>query len=90
MYSNEAKTKDQKYKTAMLYYMAHSRSARLELQKIFYDTVWYNRRDGGFMMAYNSGANLNQGKLIEFGKTKQIFENPKEELTENYMTGRFG
>ena len=30
------------------------------------------------------------GKLIEFGKTKQIFENPKEELTENYMTGRFG
>lgn len=30
------------------------------------------------------------GKLIEFGKTKQIFETPKEELTENYMTGRFG
>jgi phosphate transport system ATP-binding protein len=30
------------------------------------------------------------GKLIEFGKTKQIFENPQEELTENYMTGRFG
>lgn len=30
------------------------------------------------------------GKLIEFGKTKQIFENPREELTENYITGRFG
>jgi phosphate transport system ATP-binding protein len=30
------------------------------------------------------------GKLIEFGATKQIFEKPKEELTENYMTGRFG
>ncbi|MFO8050402.1 MAG: phosphate ABC transporter ATP-binding protein PstB [Thermoplasmatota archaeon] len=30
------------------------------------------------------------GKMIEFGKTKQIFENPKEELTENYITGRFG
>jgi len=30
------------------------------------------------------------GKLIEFGSTKQIFENPKEELTENYITGRFG
>ena len=30
------------------------------------------------------------GKLIEFGVTKQIFENPKEELTENYITGRFG
>jgi phosphate transport system ATP-binding protein len=30
------------------------------------------------------------GKLIEFGSTKQIYENPKEELTENYITGRFG
>jgi len=30
------------------------------------------------------------GELIEYGKTKQIFENPEEELTENYMTGRFG
>jgi phosphate transport system ATP-binding protein len=30
------------------------------------------------------------GKLVEFGKTEQIFENPKEELTENYITGRFG
>jgi phosphate transport system ATP-binding protein len=30
------------------------------------------------------------GKLIEFGQTNQIFENPKEDLTENYITGRFG
>jgi phosphate transport system ATP-binding protein len=30
------------------------------------------------------------GKLIEFGKTEQIFEDPKEELTEKYITGRFG
>jgi phosphate transport system ATP-binding protein len=30
------------------------------------------------------------GELIEYGKTKQIFENPREELTEKYMTGRFG
>jgi len=30
------------------------------------------------------------GKLIEFGETEQIFENPKEESTENYITGRFG
>jgi phosphate transport system ATP-binding protein len=30
------------------------------------------------------------GKLIEFGQTTQIFENPKEDLTENYITGRFG
>jgi phosphate transport system ATP-binding protein len=30
------------------------------------------------------------GELIEFGATKQIFENPEKELTENYITGRFG
>jgi phosphate transport system ATP-binding protein len=30
------------------------------------------------------------GKLIECGKTVQIFEHPSEELTENYITGRFG
>jgi len=30
------------------------------------------------------------GKLVEFGVTDQIFENPHEELTERYVTGRFG
>jgi phosphate transport system ATP-binding protein len=30
------------------------------------------------------------GELIECGKTKQIFESPQEELTEKYITGRFG
>jgi len=30
------------------------------------------------------------GRLIECGKTADIFEHPKEELTENYITGRFG
>lgn len=30
------------------------------------------------------------GKLIEFGKTEDIFSNPKEAKTEEYITGRFG
>lgn len=30
------------------------------------------------------------GEMLEFGKTKQIFENPKEKSTEDYITGRFG
>ena len=30
------------------------------------------------------------GKMIEIGKTNELFENPKEELTENYITGKFG
>ncbi|GAB5449696.1 MAG: phosphate ABC transporter ATP-binding protein PstB [Halioglobus sp.] len=30
------------------------------------------------------------GKLIEVGETKEIFTNPRHQLTENYITGRFG
>ena len=31
-----------------------------------------------------------QGKLIEVGDTQQIFTNPREKRTEDYITGRFG
>jgi phosphate transport system ATP-binding protein len=30
------------------------------------------------------------GELIEFGQTKEIFESPKNPLTEKYITGEFG
>ena len=30
------------------------------------------------------------GKLVEFDYTKNVFENPKSELTEKYITGEFG
>ncbi len=30
------------------------------------------------------------GELVEFGSTKDIFEYPKSELTEKYITGEFG
>jgi len=30
------------------------------------------------------------GEVIEFGKTRQIFEMPEEKSTEDYVTGRFG
>jgi phosphate transport system ATP-binding protein len=30
------------------------------------------------------------GKLIEFGDTNQVFMNPKEKLTEDYISGHFG
>jgi phosphate transport system ATP-binding protein len=33
---------------------------------------------------------LNKGRLVEHGETKQIFENPAEEETAHYVTGRFG
>jgi len=33
---------------------------------------------------------LYSGKLIEYGETRQIFENPQNPLTEKYITGKFG
>jgi phosphate transport system ATP-binding protein len=30
------------------------------------------------------------GKLVEYGSTKSVFENPKSALTEKYITGEFG
>jgi phosphate transport system ATP-binding protein len=33
---------------------------------------------------------LNQGRMVEYGPTKQLFENPAEEETARYVGGRFG
>ena len=33
---------------------------------------------------------LYMGKLVEFGKTEQIFTRPEKELTEKYISGRLG
>jgi len=30
------------------------------------------------------------GKMVEFGRTEKIFDTPSDELTERYITGRFG
>jgi phosphate transport system ATP-binding protein len=30
------------------------------------------------------------GRLIEFGPTRDVFENPKSKITEDYISGRFG
>jgi phosphate transport system ATP-binding protein len=30
------------------------------------------------------------GYLVELGDTAQIFTNPREQLTEDYVSGRFG
>ncbi len=33
---------------------------------------------------------LNQGRMVEYGETKQLFENPAEDETARYVGGRFG
>ncbi|MDX6252363.1 MAG: phosphate transport system ATP-binding protein [Kribbellaceae bacterium] len=39
---------------------------------------------------FNLAATGKPGRLIEMGPTKQIFSNPGEKATEDYITGRFG
>ena len=39
-----------------------------------------------FMLAEEEGG----GRLIEYGPTNELFTNPKEKRTEDYITGRFG
>jgi phosphate transport system ATP-binding protein len=38
----------------------------------------------------NETAFMYMGQLVEFGNTKDIFSNPKNKQTEEYITGRFG
>jgi phosphate transport system ATP-binding protein len=33
---------------------------------------------------------MNLGELLELGETGQVFTNPKEKRTQDYITGRFG
>jgi len=30
------------------------------------------------------------GEMIEYGPTREVFTNPREKRTEDYITGRFG
>jgi phosphate transport system ATP-binding protein len=50
--------------------------------------VTHNMQQAGRVADYTAFMYL--GEMIEFGETRQIFENPKNELTEKYVTGRFG
>ena len=50
--------------------------------------VTHNMQQAARVSEYT--AFLYLGKLIEFGSTRDIFENPKSDLTEKYITGEFG
>lgn len=42
------------------------------------------------MAAFFMMASDRAGELVEYGKTSQIFTNPRDKRTEDYITGRFG
>jgi phosphate transport system ATP-binding protein len=50
--------------------------------------VTHNMQQAGRVSDYT--AFMHMGELIEYAPTKQIFTNPREKLTEQYLTGHFG
>ncbi|ARS37291.1 phosphate ABC transporter ATP-binding protein PstB [Pontibacter actiniarum] len=50
--------------------------------------VTHNMQQAGRVSDYT--AFFYMGELVEFNKTKTIFTSPKDDRTQNYITGRFG
>jgi phosphate transport system ATP-binding protein len=50
--------------------------------------VTHNMQQAGRVSDFTAFMYL--GQLVEFGDTSDVFENPKSELTEKYITGKFG
>lgn len=50
--------------------------------------VTHNMQQAGRVSDYT--AFFYMGELVEFNKTKTMFTSPKDERTQNYITGRFG
>ena len=55
--------------------------------------VTHNMQQAARVSDYTAFFNMKEdraGYLVEYGPTKRIFTNPSEQLTEDYITGRFG
>ena len=55
--------------------------------------VTHNMQQAARSSDYTAFLNMNEdrsGYLVEFGPTEALFTNPKEKITEEYITGRFG
>ncbi|MFB0560379.1 MAG: phosphate ABC transporter ATP-binding protein PstB [Candidatus Lokiarchaeia archaeon] len=57
-------------------------------EKITVSIVTHNMQQAARVSQYT--AFLYLGELVEYDKTKQLFENPHEERTRDYITGKFG
>jgi phosphate transport system ATP-binding protein len=55
--------------------------------------VTHNMQQAARASDYTAFFNMGEdraGYLVEFGRTESLFTNPQHELTEQYITGRFG
>lgn len=59
-----SKFKDPRYYKKMKYYLSHSKQMREAVYELMIDAIRYNQRNGGFMIAYETGINLNEMKEL--------------------------
>ncbi|MEX0946664.1 MAG: phosphate ABC transporter ATP-binding protein, partial [Acidimicrobiia bacterium] len=55
--------------------------------------VTHNMQQAARASDYTAFFNMNSdraGYLVEYGRTEEIFTKPREQTTEDYITGRFG
>jgi phosphate transport system ATP-binding protein len=55
--------------------------------------VTHNMQQAGRVSDYTAFFNMDEdraGYLVEYGQTREIFTNPRDQRTEDYITGRFG
>ncbi len=57
-------------------------------EKVTIVIVTHNMQQAQRISDYTAYMHL--GELVEFGPTKEVFENPKQEKTRDYIDGRFG
>jgi phosphate transport system ATP-binding protein len=55
--------------------------------------VTHNMQQAARVSDRTAFMNMNEqraGRIVEFGPTREIFTNPRQKETEDYITGRFG
>jgi hypothetical protein len=79
---------DNKYRFLVLWQMAHSKQTRNALMQIFSISVWYNHRDGGFMLVYTSGINMDQMKEFKLDLDRALSPVERQIIDNSFLGTR--
>ena len=79
---------DNKYRFQVLWFMAHSKQVRSALSQIFVNSVWYNHRDGGFMLVYSSGINMDQMKEFKLDLERALSPIERQIIDNSFLGTR--
>lgn len=79
---------DNKYRFLVLWQMAHSKQTRNALMQIFSNSVWYNHRDGGFMLVYTSGINMDQMKEFKLDLDRALSPVERQIIDNSFLGTR--